>query len=205
MSEAPSVTADLQQCLDRLRLGDDSARARLLEYANDRLARLTRKMLRGNPRVKRWEETEDVLQNAALRLFRALQAIQPANVRDFFRLAAVQIRRELIDLARHHYGPEGAGRKHDTGAIASETGAAPLDLAADSTRRPDRLAVWTEFHEKVEQLPDEEQEAFHLLWYQDLKEAEAAALIGVSVRTLQRRWQSARLKLHAALRGELPF
>jgi DNA-directed RNA polymerase specialized sigma24 family protein len=80
-----------------------------------------------------------------------------------------------------------------------------MDDAVDSTRCPDRLAAWTEFHEKVGQLPAEEQEAFHLLWYQDLKEAEAAALIGVSVRTLQRRWQSARLKLHHALRGELPF
>lgn len=204
MREPSSVTADLQQCLNRLRTGDDAARTRMLEYANDRLTRLTRKMLRDNPRVKRWEQTEDVFQNAALRLYRALADVQPGNVRDFFRLAAVQIRRELIDLARHHYGSEGAGRKHESGPLPQDA-TSPSDAAQDTTRRPDRLAVWTEFHEQVGQLPDPEQEVFHLLWYHDLKEAEAAALLGVSVRTLQRRWQSARLKLHDALGGEMPF
>ena len=96
MRQSSSVTADLQHCLDRLRVGDDSVRGRLLEYANDRLARLTRKMLRDNPRVKRWEQTEDVFQNAAMRLYRALADVQPQNVRDFFRLAAVQIRKLFL-------------------------------------------------------------------------------------------------------------
>ena len=66
-----------------------------------RLSRLARKMLRSYPGVRRWELTDDIVQNAALRLWQCLDAVKPASVRSFINLAAVQIRRELIDLARH--------------------------------------------------------------------------------------------------------
>ena len=97
----------IQGWLDRLRAGDDAARVALLETAGARLVRLAHKMLKGFPRVRRWEQTDDVLQNAILRLYRALESTAPESVRSFFNLAAVQIRRELIDLARHYEGPSG--------------------------------------------------------------------------------------------------
>src|SRR5262245_64782591 len=100
------ATTILQGWLDRLRAGDDRAREQLLESSNERLARLARKLLRDSPGVRRWEQTDDVLQNALLRLDRALKAVVPPTSRDYFRLAAAMIRRELIDLARHHFGPE---------------------------------------------------------------------------------------------------
>jgi len=56
----------------------------------------------------------------------------------------------------------------------------------------------------VEALPDDEKEVFDLLWYQELTQAEAAALLNVSERTIKRRWASARLRLHEILGGELP-
>ena len=43
-----------------------------------------------------------------------------------------------------------------------------------------------------------------MLWYQGLTQAEAAELLGVSSRTVKRRWQTARLRLFEALGGELP-
>jgi RNA polymerase sigma-70 factor (ECF subfamily) len=64
--------------------------------------------------LKRWEQTDDVLQNATPRLCRALRETTPPTVRDFFRLAALHVRRELIDLARHHYGPQGPAARHHT-------------------------------------------------------------------------------------------
>ncbi len=69
---------------------------------------------------------------------------------------------------------------------------------------PSSLAEWSEFHEAVERLPEEEREAFDLLWYQGLSQPEAAELLGVSPRTIKRRWRSARLLLHDALRGAWP-
>jgi RNA polymerase sigma-70 factor (ECF subfamily) len=199
-------TAYLQHCLERLQDGDETARKELLNGACDRLTQLTRTMLKDYRRLKRWEETDDVLQNALMRLYRALQQVSPATLRDFYRLATLQIRRELIDLARHYFGPEGWGRHHTTNAVEETQSQAPPPRyeQADSSLMPNKLAIWGEFHEQVHALPEEEQEVFDLIWYQGLKQTEAAAILQVAARTVKRRWQSACLKLHDALGGELP-
>ncbi len=203
---ADAGATQLQHCLDRLRAGDESARNELLQRAQERLLRLTRKMLKGYRRLKRWEDTDDVLQNALLRLCRHLQETTPHSVRDFFRLAALQIRRELIDLARHYFGPQGQGAKHASNVHKEDTPSTPLPAyeKRDDTNDPSLLASWTEFHQQVEDLPDDDKEMFNLLWYQGLSQEETAALLDVSLRTIQRRWQSARLKVHRALKGEMP-
>lgn len=196
-------TVEIQRWLDRLRAGDPSARDRLLHHAAGRLQRLARKMLRDYPRVRRWEETGDVLQNASVRLWRALEELRPPTPRDFFRLAALQIRRELLNLAEHHYGPQGPGAHHaSVAADAGPDGTTPrAPEPPDPTHEPGRLLFWTEFHRQVEALPDREREAFDLLWYQELTQTEAAALLGVSEREVRRRWRAARELLRQALPG----
>ena len=193
----------IQGWIDRFRAGDESARDSLIECAADRLSRLTRKMIKSYPRVHRWEQTDDVLQNALIRLDRALRAVAPPTARDFFRLAAAQIRRELIDLARHYQGPLGLGANYSTQADAGRGAAEPAEptsMAGDA----DRLATWTEFHQRIEALPAEEREIFDLLWYQELTQAEAAVVLDVSERTIGRRWLSARVRIGQALVGRLP-
>ena len=196
-------TSHLRHCLERLRQGDRTANQDLLEAVSERLRSLAHVMLRDYPRVKRWEQTADVLQNALIRLHRALQTVAPPSPRDFFRLATLQIRRELLDLARHYYGPEGIGAHQKSVGIASG-GPASAHAPADVSLDPGRLALWSEFHEQVELLPPEDRDVFDLLWYQGLGHTEAAELLGVCARTIKRRWQSACLKLHDALQGELP-
>src|SRR5271169_3282825 len=121
-------STQIRLCIDRLRSGDRSARDELLGHASERLTRLTRKMLRDFPGVKRWEQTDDVLQNAALRLCRALGEVQPATVADFFRLAAAQIRRELLDLARRYSGARGLGVNYASRVGAGNAPAAAAEL-----------------------------------------------------------------------------
>jgi len=196
---ADDRTTVLQDCLDRLRRGDPAARGELVAAACERLGQLTRVMLRDYRRLRRWEQTDDVLQNAMIRLDRALREVTPEAPRDFYRLATLQVRRELIDLARHHFGPEGPGALH-----ATDAGGTTPPEPAESTHEPGRLAAWSEFHRRVESLPDEEREVFDLVWYQGLPHAEAAALLGVSTKTIQRRWHSACLRLHRDLGGALP-
>ena len=202
MADNPTVI--LQRCLDRLRAGDEAARDDLLRAACDRLTRLTRKMLRDDGRVKRWEQTDDVLQNALMRLCRALREDTPESLRAFFRLAAVQVRRELIDLARHYYGPRGPAAAHESRPPAPDGESGTSPEPPDSRHEPSRLALWGEFHQQIGALPEEEREVFDLVWYQGLTHAEAAALLGVSTKTVQRRWQAGCLRLHDALHGELP-
>jgi RNA polymerase sigma-70 factor (ECF subfamily) len=190
-----SRTTVLQQCLDRWHQGDESARNDLLRHAAGRLTRLAHKMFRDFPALRRWEETDDVLQNALIRLSRALQDVPVPSVYDFFRLAALQIRRELLDLAKHYFGPHGPA-VHDAGQ--------PPPEPENDTHNPSRLAWWTEFHRQVEALPAPEKGVFDLIWYQELPQAEVADLLKVDVRTVKRRWLAARLKLDQALHGDLP-
>jgi RNA polymerase sigma-70 factor (ECF subfamily) len=205
MTDAPDRSSEIQLRLDRLRAGDATARDELLSISCSRLLRLARKMLGQFPSVQRWEQTDDVLQNAMIRLRRALAAVVPASTASFFNLAAVEIRRELIDLSRHYNGPQGLGARHESD---SEGDGSPdqsrIPFPADDTNDPARLAAWTEFHRQVEALPDQEKEVFNLLWYQGLSQAEAAVLLNVSERVVKYRWRSARLKLHETLGGQLP-
>jgi RNA polymerase sigma-70 factor (ECF subfamily) len=61
---------------------------------------------------------------------------------------------------------------------------------------------WTEFHEQVDALPEEEREVFNLVWYQQLTHEQAAGVLGVTTRTVRRRWQDARYHLCKARMGE---
>jgi RNA polymerase sigma factor (sigma-70 family) len=204
-SASSNHTVQVQGWLDRLRDGDESAREALLQFSCDRLVRLTRKMLRRFDRVRRWEQTDDVVQNAMLRLYRTLADVRPESPADFYRLAALNIRRELLDLAKHYFGPCGVGAKHATLGPAREKPGEPRgDSEAARGDDPQQLALWTEFHEKIADLPAELRELFDLLWYQGLTQAEVAELLGVSERTIKRRWAAARLELHQVLGGALP-
>ena len=196
-----SQDTEARELLDRLRAGDGSARDQLIALAQARFMALARTMLRRYPHVRRWEQTDDLLQAALVRLHRSLAEVSPESVRHFDNLAAAQIRRELIDLARRHHGPEGIGANHHT------DGADPgsrLARVADPSGRPDSLEGWAAFHEAVDRLPEEERQIMDLLWYRGLTHAQAAAALGVTTKTVQRRWASTRLMLRDALGGDGP-
>ena len=196
---------DTQHWLSRIEAADgvESARARnaLLKHAAGRLERLARAMLRGYPRLQRWEQTDDVLQNALLRLHHVLDSVRPATSREVYGLAALQIRRELIDLARRHFGPLGAAGRHFTADAAAPFGdaASPVSAAVDPAGRTGTLADWQAFHEEVDRLPEKQRQIVNLLWYQGLKQSEAAELLGVAERTVKNRWQRARQLLEQKL------
>jgi RNA polymerase sigma factor (sigma-70 family) len=192
-------TSQLLRLLDRMRAGDRAAEDELFRYLGGRLERLAHKMLRGFPAVRRWEGSSDVLQNASVRLLRALKEVHPDSTAKFFGLAAKEIRRELLDLKRHYCGPEGIGAHHQTGGPD-----APAREPVDPAPGPDELEEWCELHRQVDGLPEEEREVVDLHFYQGLTKAEAADLLGVDVRTVQRRWNAALQRLRSPRRGAGP-
>ena len=199
----PPDGGDTQGLLDRLAAGDERAADDLIAYAMERVRLLARRLLRDDPAVRRWERTDDVLQNALLRLHRAVKATRPATTRDFINLAATQIRRELKDLFRHHYGPEGHAAHHKSDPGAGDGERLPLHEAqADPAAGPQTSARMREVHEQVEKLPDEVREVFDLIFYLGLEQAEVARRVGVSVPTVKRRYREARLLLYDALGGD---
>jgi RNA polymerase sigma-70 factor (ECF subfamily) len=202
---ADDSTTALQGLIDRLNAGDPTAVNALIGRACDRLRRLTHTVFRDFGRLHRLEDTDDVLNAAVLRLLRRLQSDnKPDTVREFFRRAGREVRCALLDLTKHYFGPEGPAVREVRAETPSSAGAEISPENVTSTFDPGRLAQWTEFHRLVEGLPDEEREAFELLWYQGLTQDEAAHLLGVSEATVKRRWTAARLRLGAALRPADP-
>ena len=199
MPTGEGTTELLRKLLLEAASGNSSSRGRLIERASVRLMELARKMLRSEfPRLKRWEETDDVFQDAVLRLYRSMDEVHPESLRGFFGLAATQVRRTLIDLARHHFGPHGDVRHHDT----DFNNPPKVNRAVSPNGPPETLADWALFHEVVETLPPDEQEAFSLVWYGGMSQREAAEVLEISQRTMIRRMNNARCLLHAALAAD---
>ena len=192
----------LDACLERLARGDLGARDDLIAIACDRMRGLAHRMLRVFPTVRRWDETDDVVQNAAMRLYRALGDTVPLDARGFSGLTAVQIRRELLDLAKKHAGPESRAANHETNyRLVDGEYRAKIDDAHDRAEPADQMERWTRLHEAAAGLPDEERELFHLVWYLGMQQEGASTLLGCSVRTVKRRWDSAKSLLSHAVGG----
>jgi RNA polymerase sigma-70 factor (ECF subfamily) len=191
---AHDTIVEINACLEQLRTGDRRAFGRLIARAQERLRRLANKSLEDFARVRRFEDADDVLQNSLLRLLRRLEAHTPATAAAFFALAAQEIRRELLDLVRHYFGPLGRGRREvpPPEADPAASSVPPAVDPGDQTRNPERLMLWTELHEHVERLPAAERCVFELRWYHGLSWAEAAEVLNMSEATVKRRWQDAR-------------
>jgi RNA polymerase sigma-70 factor (ECF subfamily) len=192
-------------CLERLAAGDLTARDRIIELCSHRLRVLTSRMLAGFPNVRRWDDTDDVFQNAVMRLYRSLGQLPIDSPRAVMGLAAKEVGRALLDLARTHAGPMSFAANHATnhpvGSDADDTSKAPI-LATPAPVEP--LDRWTAFHEAIKALPDDVREVFCLVWYLDADQASIATLVGCSERTVRSRWQTARHAIRAALDGIPP-
>jgi len=185
--------------------GDPAAFDELVLHVSSRLCSIAHRMLAKYPQVRRWEETDDVLQAALLRLHRSLTEVKPDSVARFFGLAATQLRRILIDLSRHYYGVYGMGTKHQSNEWAAKTNnSVGLPEPVDHTEAPESLESWTAFHQAIEQLPAAEQEVFSLTWYSGLTQRQIGEALQVSERTVVRRLNRARLRLYELLADQQP-
>ena len=196
MSPESQLDEVLAGCLARLAQGDDLARDRIIEVCNDRLRELSSRLLGKFAKVRRWDNTDDVAQNAAMRLYRALGDTVPDSPRGLMGLMATQIQRELIDLARKHAGPMSYAENHDTNVRDGTSGNVfRVEEAEDSGNGLEEelpLERWESFHRAVENLPEEHREVFRLVWYLGADRETTAKTLGLSVRTVGRRWQEAR-------------
>ena len=201
-SSPDDVDVTLEKCLERLAAGDDRAREQILKVCQDRLHELAHTLLgRKFAKVRRWNDTNDVAQNASMRLYRALAETVPDSPRGLMGLVATQIRRELIDLARKHSGPMSYAANHGTNVMDGRDGPVHVvDHAADMGDDEEvPLERWERFHAVVEKLPEDQREVFSLIWYLGLEQQAVADALGTSLRTVSRRWQEARHAVRAGL------
>jgi RNA polymerase sigma-70 factor (ECF subfamily) len=184
------TTAVIQRYLDALP-GDPAAEPvirELLERATSRLRLLCATLLhRSYPRLTRPPvnlETDELLGGVVAGLLSALRTTRPRTVRHFFALANQHMRWQLNDLARRL-------DERPAAAALPEAGVADLPGSTTSGLTPDGRRMLG----AIDGLPDDEREVFDLVGIQGLTHAEAAAVVGVSEKTVQRRLNRARLLL----------
>jgi RNA polymerase sigma-70 factor (ECF subfamily) len=175
----------IQALLNDHAAGMPAARGALLEYTLERFRILAQRMFRSEKMLHVLDQTDDVMQKGMMRLLKALESIKPNDVRAYFGLAARQLRFVIADLAEQYRGRQPF--------VSLEQLSEPS--CTNSSHEPTSLLEWSEFHQAVAQLPDEERETFDLLFYGGMEQLEAAALLGISERTLRRRWHSCKLLL----------
>src|SRR5262249_44562215 len=198
MAEAPT-TVIIQRYLDALS-GDPAAEPivrELLERAVGRLRLLCGTFLyKSYPRLARPPvnlETDELLGGVVAGLLKALQTVRPQTVRQFFALATQHMRWQLNDLARRL-------DHHPAAAVLPEAGVAGPPGSCDSCLTPDGRRML----QAIEGLPEDEREVFDLVGIQGLTHAEAATVVGVSGKTVQRRLNRARLLLAERLADPHP-
>ena len=204
-------TAVLQGQMERALTGDAEARQLLLELTRDRLMHHARRFLHGRyARLEPFAQTDDIVQQLYVKILENQDRFwvnsdgKPVRtLAEFFGHTSAWMRDVLCDLLRKAYGRDDsrpAALPLDGGL--SDTG--PRYEPSSSTLDGEKLRRWAEFHEAVARLPDDLRSVFDLLWYQEMSQAEAAALLGIAVPTVKLRWMKARLQVQQTLGGS-PF
>jgi RNA polymerase sigma factor (sigma-70 family) len=128
-------------------------------------------------------QPEELLGAVVERLLKAMRTVRPTTVRQFFALVNQHMRWELNDLAR---------RLDEQGTpVKVHEDMVPAPASGDSVLTPNGRRML----EAIDRLPDEEREVFGLVRVQGVTYGEAAEVLGVCPKTVQRRLSRALLLL----------
>ena len=180
--------------LEQIRDGDTAAVDRLLPLVYDELRRLAQAKLAGE-RSDHTLQATALVHEAYLRLV-GQQDVAWQNRAHFMAMAATAIRRVLVDHARRKGAAKrGGGDLRVTMSLAEAAGAPGEDMSLI-----DLDAALTEL---AAEKPDHAQ-VVELRFFGGLTAAECAEVLGVTERTVERRWRFARAWLYRRLEGEAP-
>jgi RNA polymerase sigma factor (sigma-70 family) len=182
-SHSPN-TSDLQYWVSELQGGRSDAAEPTFRKIVAQVERLSANMFAKFPRVGRFVDVDDVVQNSLIRLLAAFRQVRPQSTRHFYAVTNELIRRELLDLVKHYYGPHGHGTHLTAVPVGEASGEYTPPAPADAD-----LDQWATLHGAIDRLPSEQREVMGLTLYHGWSQADIADLFGVSVRTIQR-WQA---------------
>jgi RNA polymerase sigma factor (sigma-70 family) len=120
-------------------------------------------------------QADELLSGVVERLLKAMRSVRPETVRQFFALVNQHMRWELNDLARR--------LDEQPTAIELDEGKVSAPASSDSVLSLDGRRML----KAIDNLPEDEREVFDLLRIQGLTQVEAADVLGVSAKTVQRR------------------
>ena len=187
---AEATTAAVQRYLDAL-AGDQPAEPIVRALLDRSVRRL--QILCANLLYRKYRrltlpplnlQPDEMLDAVVERLLKAMGSVRPQTVRQFFALVNQHMRWELNDVARR------LDEQPSAVEVCEDMVPAP-PASSDSELTPDRQRIL----KAIDELPEDEREVFGLVHIQGLMQGEVAEVLGVSVRTVQRRMNSSLLLL----------
>jgi RNA polymerase sigma factor (sigma-70 family) len=198
--EQGQTTVSVQRFLDDLACSERDLPSgeivrNLLARTVDRLHMICSRLLyKEYPRLTRGPlnmQPEELLGAVVERMIKAMRVVHPQTVRQFFALAHQHMRWELNDLARR------LDERAATVGLSELAAQPPADPTTTSASIEMRRILGA-----IESLPEDEREVFQLVRLQGMTKPEAAEVIGVSAKTVQRRLNRSLLMLSKTL-GDL--
>ncbi len=177
------VKTDLSvtQLLQAAQSGDESSREVLIALIYDELHQMARQHLR-NERSNHTLQPTALVHEAYLRIFNG-EPMEIVNRRHFFGIAAVQMRRILIDHAR---------RKAALKRSAEQNHLTLNDLTSRRELSPEELLTLDEALTRLKEIHPRPAAIVELRYFLGLTETETAEVVDVSLSTMKREWGFAR-------------
>jgi len=184
-----SEPGQISALLHRVRAGDRQAESDLLEAVYQNLHAIAARQMRSEPQGH-------TLQPTALigELYLKLQG-QPIDWQDrthFFAVAAMKVRRILLDHARKKYGQKAPPRQ---GRVDLER------VCLESNDHPDEMVLVDQALNRLAQHNPRQSRVVEMRVFGGLQFEDIAAELGVAVRTVKRDWVWARALLSKQLNG----
>lgn len=186
----PSATArEIEELLAGLRAGTQGAYERLMEVAYEQLRKVARQQLR-RLRPGQTLNTTGLVHETYIKLASADVAVD--NNAHFLAIIAAAMRQVVVDHVRKRYSAKRGGGE----------AAVPLDGSALAIEaRPSWLLDLDAALVDLATLQPELVKVVECRFFGGMTEAETARALGMSLRTVQRSWQTARGWLKAELGG----
>jgi len=184
----PPPPAQVTQLLQEWSVGDPKALEQLMALVFDDLRQMARRHFQR-------EAPDHTLQPTALvsELFFRLQGqrvVQWQNRKQFFAIAAMLMRRILVDYAKGRHA-----KKRGEGVVK-----VPLEKALDVAEAKNLdLGALDDALSRLAELDPRQAQIVEMRFFAGLKHEEIAELLGVSLSTVKREWNTARIWLHREL------
>ena len=169
---------------------EDGASDEMLPLVYDELRKLARARMRSERPGSTLQATA-LVHEAYLRIMG--DDVRWENRRHFFAAAAESMRRILIDRARRHTAAKRGGDQKRTEFD---------DLRLPDSRDYAQILELDEILDKLHERDANMADVFKLRYFAGFSIAETAEALGLSVRTVNRHWSSARTWFHLQLNGE---
>jgi RNA polymerase sigma factor (TIGR02999 family) len=183
--------SDITLVLQAIERGENRAADELLPLVYEELRRLASAQMAGEAAGQTLQPTA-LVHEAWLRLVKEEERTW-RNREHFFRAAALAMRRILVDRARHKLSLKAGGR-------GEKVPLEDLDIAAATT--DDRVLLVDQAMGRLEQEDPESARVINLKFFCGLTNKEAAEVLGLTERSVERQWAYAKACLFELLKEE---